>query len=65
MWTTYWFEITDEDSDLAGEEFLTELKTDDKNEHISYAKSIFPDVKLRCLGRVSEYEAESMGLDTY
>lgn len=64
-WTTYWFEIVGEDSDLCGEEFFTELETDDKQAHIAYAKSIFPNEKIRCYGKVSEEEAEAMGLDTY
>lgn len=65
MWTIYHFEITDENSDLAGEEFLTELQDASKEEHIAYAKSIFPNVELTCCGRRSEYEAEALGLDTY
>jgi ribulose kinase len=65
MWTTYWFEITDENSDLWGEEFFTELKTSEKSKHIRYAKEIFPDVKIECLGKVTAEEAEMMGLDTY
>lgn len=65
MWTTYWFEISDENSDLCGEEFFTELKTSEKSEHIKYAKEIFPGEKIKCLGRVSAAEAEMMGLDTY
>ena len=65
MWFTYWFEVIDEESDLCGEEFFTELPDAMKAAHIAYAKSIFPGVKLHCLGAVSEYEAEVMGLDTY
>lgn len=65
MWTTYWFIISDEDSDLCGEEFLTELKDATKAEHVAYAKSLFPGEKLSCLGKLSEAEAEMMGLDTY
>ena len=65
MWTTYWWEVTDEESDLCGEEFFTELQDATKATHTEYAKSIFPDVELHCLGRVSQAEAEAMGLDTY
>ena len=65
MWTTYWWEIIDEDSDLCGEEFFTALQDADAIEHKRYAKSIFPNEKLHCLGMVSEEEAEIMGLDTY
>lgn len=62
---TYWWEIVDEDSVLCGEEFFTELKSDKEATHFKYAKEIFPNEKLYCLGRVSETEAEMMGLDTY
>jgi len=65
MWTTYWWEVTDEESDLCGEEFFTELPDATKTTHTEYAKNIFPGVKLHCLGRVSQEEAEMMGLDTY
>ena len=64
-WTDYWFGIVGEDSDLYGEEFFTELETDDKREHVRYAKSLFPNEKLRCYGKVTPEEAEMMGLDTY
>jgi hypothetical protein len=64
-WTTYWFEIVGEDSDLCGEEFFTALQNADKKAHINYAKEIFPNEKIKCLGKVSEEEAEMMGLDTY
>lgn len=65
MWTTYWFGIEDEDSELCGEEFFTELKDADKAQHIAYAKTIFPNERLTCYGKVSAAEAEMMGLDTY
>jgi hypothetical protein len=65
MWTTYWWGINDEDSDLCGEEFFTELKDADAIEHKKYAKEIFPNEKLTCYGMVTEKEAEMMGLDTY
>lgn len=64
-WTTYWWTITGVDSDLCGEEFFTELKDADAIDHKKYAQSIFPNEKLHCLGMVTEYEAECMGLDTY
>lgn len=64
-WTTYWFEIVGEDSDLCGEEFFTALQNADKKAHVTYAKEIFPGEKIKCLGKVSEEEAEMMGLDTY
>lgn len=70
MWTTYWFGINDEESELCGEEFFTELFTEAKGKelkemHVEYAKSIFPNETLTCYGRVSREEAEMMGLDTY
>ena len=65
MWTTYWWTIDDEDSDLCGEEFFTELKDADKAAHKAYVKKLFPNEKPKCLGRVSAVEAEMMGLDTY
>lgn len=64
-WTTYWWEITDEDSDLCGEEFFTALQADDALTHKKYVKQLFPNVKVKCLGLVTEEEAEMMGLDTY
>lgn len=64
-WYTYWWEMDNEDSILCGEEFFTELKTPDKEEHRKYAQSIFPNESLKCLGKVTETEAEMMGLDTY
>lgn len=65
MWTTYWWIIEDENSDLCGEEFFTELKDADKKAHAEYVKELFPNEKPKCLGKVSSVEAEMMGLDTY
>lgn len=68
MWTTYWWGINDEDSELCGEEFFTELLLSDgdmKAIHTEYAQSIFPNEKLTCYGEVDEIEAEILGLDTY
>lgn len=64
-WTTYWFEIVGEDSDLCGEEFFTELPNATKEQHVIYAHEVFPHEELRCYGKVSAAEAEMMGLDTY
>lgn len=61
----WWFEIDDVDSDLCGEEFLIELENAQKTKAYRYAQKLFPNVHLHCLGRVSEFEAETMGLDTY
>ena len=65
MWTTYWWTIKDEESDLCGEEFFTELLDADAIDHKKYVKEIFPNEHCVCLGIVSEFEAEMMGLDTY
>ena len=62
--TNYWWGIVGY-SPFAGEEFFTCLDTDDVEKHRAYAESIFPEELLRCYGKVSEYEAEMMGLDTY
>lgn len=64
-WTTYWWTIDDVDSDLCGEEFFTELLNGTKTDHVTYVKDLFPNEHPKCLGRVSEAEAEMMGLDTY
>ena len=61
---TYWFEIDDEDSDLYGKEFLVEIDGQ-KMDACRYAQVLFPNTPLHYLGRVSEYEAEMMGFDTY
>ena len=65
MWTTYWWGIEDEESDFCGEEFFTELRNGTKGDHEQYVKEIFPNLNLKCYGRVTEDEAEMMGLDTY
>lgn len=63
MTSTWWFKITS--GDYEGEEFFVEIEDGGKFEAIKYAKKIFPTENLHCLGRVSETEAEIMGLDTY
>lgn len=65
MWTTYWWIIDDEESENCGEEFFTELKDGMKENHCNYVKELFPNENPKCLGKVSEEEAEIMGLDTY
>lgn len=65
MITTYWWEIVDENSDLCGEEFFTELEDATREDHTIYANELFPFEHLHCLGEVSQAEAEIMGLDTY
>ena len=37
----------------------------EKGDHEQYVKEIFPNLNLKCYGRVTEDEAEMMGLDTY
>lgn len=64
-WTTYWWGIEDEDSDLCGEEFFTELENATLEDHKKYVKKLFPNENLVCYGKVSAVEAEMMGLDTY
>lgn len=64
-YTIYWWRINDENSELCGEEFFTELENGTLEEHFNYAKSIFPNETLACYGKVSAIEAEMMGLDTY
>lgn len=68
MITTWWFACTDEESDLCGEEFFVEVDCpfdEAKKTAIKTAKEIFKDEKLSCYGRVTQTEAEMMGLDTY
>lgn len=65
MWTTYWWGIEDEESDLCGEEFFTALENATKADHLKYAKELFRNEQLKCYGKVTEEEAEMMGLDTY
>ena len=65
MWTTYWWEMIGEDSDLFGEEFFTALMDADAIDHLNYVKELFPNEEIRCLGWIDEQDAEMMGLDTY
>ena len=67
-WLTYWFCIEDVDSDLCGEEFFVEVDVpleQAEKEAMRIAQENFPNEKIECYGRVSEMEAEIMGLDTY
>ena len=65
MWTIYRWIIDDEDSELCGEEFGTELENAGFEEHSNYVLEVFPNENPRCLGKVSEEEAEMMGLEIY
>ncbi len=65
LWSTWWWEIIGEESDLCGEEFFTELEDATKADHIAYVHALFPNEEVRCIGKVTAYEAEMMGLDTY
>lgn len=65
----FWFGIIDEDSDLCGEEFIVEVDAEYENDPLALAWDIaaenFGDVKMKCYGCISTFEAEMMGLDTY
>lgn len=71
MTTTWWFGITDIDSELCGEEFFVEVDTAStppsclKKEAQRLANLYFPNEKPVCYGQISATEAEMMGLDTY
>ena len=65
MTTIYLFKVIGENSEIYGEEFLTELENASKQEHIDYAHRLFPNEKIRCYGKLTEFEAEMMGIDTY
>ena len=60
---TYWFEVVGEDSILCGEQFFVEA--DDSDEAYEIVNEYFPNEEIACYGKVSEYEAEMMGFDTY
>lgn len=64
-WTTYLWEIVGEDSELCGEQFCTELRSADMLEHAVCAHKAFPDETLKFLGKITQFEAETLGLDTY
>ena len=65
MWTTYRWIIEDEESELFSEEFFTQVWNGDAKEHKKCVRELFPDEKCRCLGQITQEEAEMMGLDTY
>ena len=65
MWTTYWWMFDDEESEFCGEEFFTTLENASRDAHCNYVGELFPNESPCCLGRVTEEEAEMMGLDTY
>ena len=68
MKSIWWFSIEGENSDLCGEEFLVEVSTTldrAKAEAVKLANEIFPNEEIACYGRVSNFEAEMMGLDIY
>lgn len=58
---TFWFEVRD--GEFEGEEFFVEAST--YRRAWEKAIEIFPTLKLHCIGTVTDYEAEIMGLDTY
>ncbi len=59
----YWFEITDENSENCGEEFL--VGAESKEAAWKIAKYYFDEWDLKCWGECSEEEAEMSGLDEY
>ena len=68
MQSTWWFGFEDENSNLCGEEFFVEVNVTldkAKAEAIKQAKKNIHNEKITCYGRVSELDAEMMGLDTY
>lgn len=68
MYVDYWFEVVDEESDLCGEEFFVEVRTDEIDTLAvawDIARENFPNERLKCYGRISEEQAEMLGYDTY
>lgn len=59
----YWFGIEDEESEFCGEEFFVQAFSFKSAKRI--AQDLFPKETLSYYGVVSDYRAESMGLDTY
>ena len=64
---TFLFEVIDEESEICGEEFFVEVENEDDPRAMAWeiAEENFPNIQLKCYGRVSESFAEMMGLDTY
>ena len=67
MEMTYWFEVTDEDSDLCGEEFFVETKAGFGSLAKAWeiVRENFGDIEIECLGPIGAFQAAMMGLDTY
>lgn len=59
----WWFEVMDERSENDGEEFL--VCADEMSHAFDIAKENFGNYRFRCYGTVSDYWAESSGLDEY
>ena len=62
MWTTYWWEITDENSDAYGKEFFTELKNATHKQHFDYVRQMFPNTTVCCHGKVTTTKPEKIGI---
>lgn len=60
---TYWYGIKDDESIFNGEEFFVEAVSKEEADRIAH--ETFGDFHIAYFGRVSEYFAECMGLDTY
>jgi hypothetical protein len=65
MLRTYWFEITGEYDKNCGYEFFIEQDNGTKESAIAEAEKLFPGSEITCYGKVTGWEAETMGLDTY
>jgi len=66
----FWFGITNEYSDICGEEFLVAVEGvnafDARENAVQLAQSIFfNEERITCYGKVSAAQAEMMGLDIY
>ena len=60
----YLFEITDEESELCGEEFFVQADTKKDAWGIVF-DNFGTDLRIKYLGKYSDEEAEAMGYDTY
>lgn len=66
--TNWWFMVNGEDSPLCGEEFIVQVETEiskARDAARAFADELFPAEHLKCMGRLSDFEAEMMGIDTY
>lgn len=59
----YLFAFIDEERDNYGEEFI--VTADSRSYAIERAYDLFPGALFVCYGKISVFEAEMMGVDTY